>query len=556
MTEDVGSASVSGMGRTCPNGHEVDPDAFICNKCAARVDHPKEGSLCPKGHSIGADSIFCSQCGVAISEDTVQGANTLVATGESVAPSVHGGEPILDNPTEPIPTPPADDLLPSIAAAVLVGRQQAPPAVNRSDFVTGKTRDPWGVWLLSVVTLGVYFFWWYYTINGELRDYDETITVDPRVSLIAVTLGLLIEIPAIISFLFTGGRIRQAQRRAGSLSSCSGLLGVVLSLFVVGIGVVYYQSQLNKIWDCNGNPDRTDGSASATEHTHEYQALSHLCQELQTALSARSDRLVAAKKALSSACKTYRTKVNEAEAHLADSGKSSRAVARHSMGRLVVYNDRLVVKGIEHPMCPEVVATVDTAGNLSRTRRHTLTRFALIGLFSVFTPKATKHDDRELFLLLEGPDWAELIELNPDQQKKARLLAQSINLAARTSESTVAEREARVAAAREELERARLNLGDIEQAEQRLREAYFSDAILESALKLRTCFDSSPIKESWVGLKELRIRFDSSSIKDSWVGFKAASLLQKAEKACREPIEVPARPSESASSAELLPGES
>ena len=33
-----------------------------------------------------------------------------------------------------------------------------------------KKRNPWGVWGLSIITLGIYgFFWWYY-INREMRD--------------------------------------------------------------------------------------------------------------------------------------------------------------------------------------------------------------------------------------------------------------------------------------------------------------------------------------------------------------------------------------------------
>ena len=35
----------------------------------------------------------------------------------------------------------------------------------------GKTRNPWGVWLLALVTLGIYLLWWYYTINNEIREY-------------------------------------------------------------------------------------------------------------------------------------------------------------------------------------------------------------------------------------------------------------------------------------------------------------------------------------------------------------------------------------------------
>lgn len=119
--------------------------------------------------------------------------------------------------------------------------------------VVGKTRNPWGVWLLGVVTLGIYGLWWYYTINRELRDYHESILVQPGVSLMAVLLaGFTLGITAIVSIVKTGGRIAQGQRLSGSRANCSGLVGILLAL--IGFYSVYYQSQLNKIWDRYGNP--------------------------------------------------------------------------------------------------------------------------------------------------------------------------------------------------------------------------------------------------------------------------------------------------------------
>jgi len=118
----------------------------------------------------------------------------------------------------------------------------------------GKTRNPWGVWLLSLVTLGIYHLYWYYKVNAELRDYNETILVQPGIALMAILFGgLLCGIPPIVSWVKTGGRIAHAQRIAGRLERCSGLVGFLLQL--LGFGVVYYQSQINKVWDSYGNPE-------------------------------------------------------------------------------------------------------------------------------------------------------------------------------------------------------------------------------------------------------------------------------------------------------------
>jgi hypothetical protein len=113
----------------------------------------------------------------------------------------------------------------------------------------GKTRNPWGVWLLSFVTLGIYGLWWYYTINREMRDYSDRINVQPGISLLAC----FFFITTIVTWVKTGGRIAQAQRLASSNFRCSGLFGLLLA--IIGFGSVYYQSQINKVWDRYGNPE-------------------------------------------------------------------------------------------------------------------------------------------------------------------------------------------------------------------------------------------------------------------------------------------------------------
>jgi hypothetical protein len=87
-----------------------------------------------------------------------------------------------------------------------------------------------------------------------MRDYHESIDVQPGVSLLAVLLGGFLLIPPIVSWVRTGGRIAQAQRLSGSRSRCSGLVGLLLAW--ISFGIVYYQSQANKVWDMYGNPDK------------------------------------------------------------------------------------------------------------------------------------------------------------------------------------------------------------------------------------------------------------------------------------------------------------
>jgi Domain of unknown function (DUF4234) len=120
--------------------------------------------------------------------------------------------------------------------------------------LAGKTRNIWLVWLVwPLITLGVYFFVWWYKINREARDFDSRIEVEPALSLLAVLLGWIIIIPPFVSAYRTGERIGQMQEAAGLPRTCMGLIGLLLSL-VFSLHVLYYQYELNRIWAHLGFP--------------------------------------------------------------------------------------------------------------------------------------------------------------------------------------------------------------------------------------------------------------------------------------------------------------
>ncbi len=109
--------------------------------------------------------------------------------------------------------------------------------------MTGKTRSPWGVWFLTLLTLGIYGLYWWYKVNEEVNDFDPSIEVTPVLSLLA----LFIPIANAVSIFRTGGRVGQAQQNSLGVNATNGWLGLLLA-FLGAFHVVYYQSNLNKIW--------------------------------------------------------------------------------------------------------------------------------------------------------------------------------------------------------------------------------------------------------------------------------------------------------------------
>lgn len=119
-----------------------------------------------------------------------------------------------------------------------------------------KVRNPWGVLGLSIITIGIYGFFWYYYVNREFKDFgaamgdQELADSEPGSSVLAVTLGALIIVPAVISFIHTVQREQRVQELAG-VEKVNGWL--ILIVYLVGIGGFvahpYMQSMLNKAWE-------------------------------------------------------------------------------------------------------------------------------------------------------------------------------------------------------------------------------------------------------------------------------------------------------------------
>ena len=131
-----------------------------------------------------------------------------------------------------------------------------------------KVRNPLGVVGLSIITLGIYFLFWWYYINREMHDLGQAHNTDlgqnPTNSVLAVFPGGLIIVPAIVTEWTTSGRIEKAQRTVG-VQSASGPV-IFLLLFLIGpVGVWYAQNELNKVWTAQGGGAGTPSTLPPAE---------------------------------------------------------------------------------------------------------------------------------------------------------------------------------------------------------------------------------------------------------------------------------------------------
>lgn len=117
-----------------------------------------------------------------------------------------------------------------------------------------KIRSLWGVALLPFVTIGIYFFVWYYKINKEMaalgraRGKSDELGDSPGISLLAVTLGAFVIVPPLLSLINTFKRIQATQRLTGGGDVLNGWIGLVLYLVLAPALYAYMQDGLNKSW--------------------------------------------------------------------------------------------------------------------------------------------------------------------------------------------------------------------------------------------------------------------------------------------------------------------
>jgi uncharacterized protein DUF4234 len=132
-----------------------------------------------------------------------------------------------------------------------------------------KLRNPLGVVGLSIITIGIYYIFWWYYINREMRDLGHTRGTDlgqsPGNSVLALTLGALIIVPAIVTLWTTSDRIQRTQETAGVERPASGPIIFVLLILIGPVGIWYAQNELNKAWRAQADAGAAAASLPPSE---------------------------------------------------------------------------------------------------------------------------------------------------------------------------------------------------------------------------------------------------------------------------------------------------
>ena len=140
----------------------------------------------------------------------------------------------FDPPAGPVAAPPH-----AMPAVPLIG-MTAPSGLQM------KHRSPLGVWLLSIITFGIYGLVYWYKIHAELARLDPRQKISPVFELMSVWLLSFTIVLPIMSIFRLGGKIRAAQAAVGQPTDCSGGLGLLFA-FLAGTHLIYYQSKLNQV---------------------------------------------------------------------------------------------------------------------------------------------------------------------------------------------------------------------------------------------------------------------------------------------------------------------
>ncbi len=110
-------------------------------------------------------------------------------------------------------------------------------------------RGPLVVLGLTIITLGIYGIYWHWRTNKDASLFLQDPSIRAGISLLAVTLGGFLIVPALVSIYRTGERIRRMERRVGVAATISPVLYLLLHLVIGALTAAWGQDHINRAFD-------------------------------------------------------------------------------------------------------------------------------------------------------------------------------------------------------------------------------------------------------------------------------------------------------------------
>ena len=124
-------------------------------------------------------------------------------------------------------------------------------AIRGSNY-PAKQRNGLAPFGLSIITLGIYGIFWYYFVNKELAELGKArgsseLGENPIMSVLAVTIGAIIIVPAFVSYWNTWKRHDTARKMFGVQEGIDNVPGFLLTLFIWPVGAYFLQTGQNAV---------------------------------------------------------------------------------------------------------------------------------------------------------------------------------------------------------------------------------------------------------------------------------------------------------------------
>jgi len=116
----------------------------------------------------------------------------------------------------------------------------------------GKIRNPLGVVGLGIITLGIYYFVWYYKVNKEMAQLGQAKGTDecgtsPATSLMALLFGWIIIVPPFVSTYKACKRLNASEKVVGAPEGIEAPLLWLLFIFIGPVGHYLFQRNMNRV---------------------------------------------------------------------------------------------------------------------------------------------------------------------------------------------------------------------------------------------------------------------------------------------------------------------